>query len=292
MELGNHGVFCMTDALSPEELADMARRVEDLGYSTLWYPEAFKYEPLAMAGYLLNHTKTLKVASGIINIYARDAVASVMGYNTLNAFYGGRFILGLGVSHAPLVSDVRGHEYSNKPVATMRAYLDAMDQAWEALGGAPDEKQVMLAALGPNMLRLAGERTLGVIPANVTLQHAAIARQQVGADRLVCSEFHACMTEDPDQARAAARAALEFYMPLPNYTNSWKRLGFNESDLENGGSDRLIDGLVHWGSVDKVKARIQENLDQGADQVVINTIRPDGQPGVDWGALEALAPAA
>lgn len=292
MELGNRGVFCMTDSLSPEELADLARRVEELGYSTLWYPEAFKYEPLAMAGFLLSHTKTLKVASGIINIYARDAVASVMGYNTLNDFYGDRFILGLGVSHAPLVSDVRGHEYSNKPVATMRAYLDAMDQAWEALGGAPDEKQVMLAALGPNMLRLAGERTLGVIPANVTLQHAAIARQQVGADRLVCSEFHACLTEDPDQARAAARAALEFYMPLPNYTNSWKRLGFDDSDLENGGSDRLIDGLVHWGSADKIKARMQENLDQGANQVVIQTIRPDGQPGVDWNALEALAPAA
>jgi len=292
MKLGNHGVFCMTDSLSPDQLADLARRVEGLGYSTLWYPEAFKYEPLVVAAWLLSHSEKLYVASGIANIYARDAVASVMGYNSLNEFYGGRYIMGLGVSHAPLVSDVRGHDYSDKPVATMRAYLDAMDQAWEALGGAPAEKQVVLAALGPNMLRLSGERTLGAIPANVTIQHAATSRQQVGADRLVCSEFHVCMTKDADQARAAARAALEFYLPLPNYTNNWMRLGFDESDFENGGSDRLVDGLVAWGSADKIKARLQENLDLGADQAVIHAIRPDGQPGPDWNALEALAPAA
>lgn len=292
MELGKLGVFAFTDILSPDQLAEMARRVEDLGYSAVWYPEAFAYEPFAIGGFLLSQTEKLIVGSGIANIYARDATASVMGYNTLNALYGGRFILGLGVSHAPLVSDMRGHKYSNKPVATMRAYLDDMDRAWDALGGAPDEKQVILAALGPNMLALGGERTLGVFPANVTSQHAAIARQQVGADRLVCSEIHVCMTEDPDEARAAARAALEFYMPLPNYRNSWMRLGLGKSDLENGGSDRLMDALVAWGSVGQIKARMQENLDDGANQLVINAIRPDGQPGLDWNALEALAPAA
>jgi len=292
MKFGKYGIFSMTDVLGPDQLVELARRIEELGYSTLWYPEAFKYEPLALGGYLLSHTEKLIIASGIANIYARDAAASVMGYNTLNTLYGGRFVLGLGVSHAPLVSDVRGHEYSEKPVSTMRAYLDAMDQAWEALGGAPDEKQVVLAALGPNMLKLGGERSLGVIPANVTSQHAAIARQQVGAERAVCSEVHVCMTTDPEEARAAARAALEFYFPLPNYTNSWKRLGFTDSDFENGGSDRLMDALVAHGSLDDIKARLQENLDNGADQAVIHTIRPDGQSGPDWNALEALAPAA
>ncbi|HIF11169.1 MAG TPA: LLM class flavin-dependent oxidoreductase, partial [Sneathiellales bacterium] len=153
MELGSHGVFSMTDSLSGGQLVELVQRIEALGYSTLWYPEAFKYEPLAIAGYLLSHSEKLIVASGIINIYARDAVTSVMGYNTLNALYGGRFVLGLGVSHAPLVTDVRGHEYK-KPMATMRAYLDAMDAAWETFGGAPDEKQMILAALGPNMLKL------------------------------------------------------------------------------------------------------------------------------------------
>jgi len=276
--------------LTADQLVELARRIEELGYSTLWYPEAFNYEPLALGGYLLGHTEKLIVASGIANIYARDAAASVMGHNTLNALYGGRFVLGLGVSHASLVTDVRGHEYL-KPVTTMRAYLDAMDQAWEALGGAPAEKQVILAALGPNMLKLSGERTLGTIPANVTSQHAAIARQQVGADREVCSEVHVCMTTDADEARAAARSALEFYFPLPNYTNSWKRLGFDDGDFENGGSARLMDALVAWGSLDQIKARLQENLDNGASQVVIHTIRPDGQSGPDWDALEALAPA-
>jgi probable F420-dependent oxidoreductase len=290
MDLGSHGVFSMTDSLSPTGLVDLAKGVEALGYSTLWYPEAFKYEPLAMAGYLLSHSEKLIVASGIINIYARDATTSVMGYNTLNALYGGRFVLGLGVSHAPLVSDVRGHEYSNKPVATMRAYLDAMDAAWEAFGGAPEEKQMVLAALGPNMLKLGGERSLGVIPANVTAQHAAMARQQMGADKLVCSEVHVCMTEDPAEARAAARAALEFYLPLPNYTNNWARLGFDSSHLENGGSDELMDALVAWGTLDQIKARLKENFDNGANQTVIHTIRPDGQSGPDWDALEALAP--
>jgi probable F420-dependent oxidoreductase len=291
MELGKYGVFTFTDVLSPDQLAECARRVEQLGYSTLWYPEAFNYETMALGGYLLSHTETLIVASGIANIYARDAAAAAMGHNTLNTLYGGRFILGLGVSHAPLVTDVRGHEYK-KPVTTMRAYLDGMDQAWEALGGAPANKQVMLAALGPNMLKLAGERTLGVLPYNVTPPHAGVARQQVGAGGLVCAEQKVCLTTDAVEARAAARAALAPYMPLPNYYKNWFRLGFDQSDLENGGSDRLMDAMVNWGSADEIKAKLQVHFDQGANQVVIQPIRPDGQPGPDWDALEALAPAA
>ncbi len=292
MELGKYGIFLFTDTLSPDYLAECARRVEELGYSTLWYPEAFNFEPMALGGFLLGHTEKLIVASGIANIYARDAAASVMGHNTLNTLYGGRFILGLGVSHAPLVSDVRGHEYSNKPVATMRAYLDSMDQAWEAFGGAPAEKQVILAALGPNMLKLAGERSLGALPANVTPRHAAIARQHVGADSLVCSYQSVCLTTDPEVARAIARAAMGIYMTLPNYMNNWKRLGFDESDWADGGSDRLMDAMVNWGTLDQIKAKLQEHLDQGCSQVAIQAIRPDGKPGPDWEVLEALAPAA
>jgi probable F420-dependent oxidoreductase len=290
MELGKYGVWTFTDPMSPAELAELPGRVEEMGYSTLWYPEAFNYEAMSLGGYLLSKSKNLVVASGIANIYARDAAASVMGVNTLNTLYGGRFVLGLGVSHAPLVSDVRGHDYSGKPVTTMRAYLDAMDAAWEALGGAPAEKQVMLAALGPNMLKLSGERTMGALPYNVTPQHAGIARQQVGADGQVCAEQKVCLTSDPVEARAAGRAALGVYLPLPNYFKNWFRLGFDESDLENGGSDRLIDAMVNWGTADEIKAKLQAHIDQGAGQVVIQPIRPDCQPGPDWKALEALAP--
>ena len=290
MNFGKLGAFIYADACGPDELAESARRIERLGYTTLWYPEAFNYETMALGGFLLSHTQKLIVASGIANIYARDAAASVMGLNSLNTLYGGRFVLGLGVSHAPLVSDLRGHVYK-KPVTTMRAYLDAMDQAWESLGNTPAEKQVILAALGPNMLKLGGERSLGVMPANVTTAHAATARAQVGPTGLVCPMIHVCMSPDPQQARAAARAALALYFTLPNYTNAWMGFGFEASDLENGGSDRLIDALVVWGDIKKINAGLQANYANGADHLAIDSFRADGQPGVDWDLLEALAPA-
>lgn len=291
MDFGKFGVFSFADQLDAAQLAELAGRVEELGYSTLWYPEVFNYETFALAGYLLGHSNELKVASGIANIYARDPAASVMGSNSLNALYGDRFVLGLGVSHAPLVKDIRGHDYT-KPVATMRAYLDGMDQAWEAFGGAPQEKPVVLAALGPNMLKLAGERTLGAMPYNVTPAQAAISRRQMGSDAAVICEQKVCLSSDPEQARAAARGALDFYLPLPNYYRNWFRLGFEESDLEDGGSDRFLDAMVLWGEADTIRAKLDEYFENGADQVVIQPIRPDGQPGPDYAALEALAPRA
>jgi probable F420-dependent oxidoreductase len=289
MKLGKLGVFNFTEVMGPQELAETAKRTEDLGYSSFWYPESLHYEPMALGGYLLSHTEKLIVVSAIANIYARDAAASVMAHNTLNALYGGRFILGLGVSYPPLVSELRGHEFK-KPVTTMRNYLDTMDKAWEALGGAPGEKQVMLAALGPNMLKLAGERTMGALPYNATPEHTTIARQQVGPDSLVCTEQKVCLTTDIEEARAAARAALELYLPMAHYYNNWFRLGFDQSDLENGGSDRLMDTLVVSGSAEQIKAKLQTHYDNGADQVVLQALKKDGQSGPDWGALEALAP--
>lgn len=289
MQFGKYGVFAFADALDAGQCAELARRIEALGYSTLWYPEAFNYETFAIAGYLLGHSEKLQVASGIANIYARDPAASAMGHNSLNALYGGRFVLGLGVSHAPLVSDVRGHEYK-KPVATMRAYLDGMDQAWKAMDSTPEKKQLVLAALGPNMSKLSAERTLGTFPYNITPQQAELSREYMGSKGAIICEQKVCLCTDPGQARAAARAALGFYLALPNYYNNWFRLGFDQSDLENGGSDRLMDAMVVWGDADQIKARLNEYFDKGADQVVIQAVRPDGQPGPDWDALEALAP--
>lgn len=289
MQFGKYGVFAFADALDAGQCAELARRIEALGYSTLWYPEAFNYETFAIAGYLLGHSEKLQVASGIANIYARDPAASAMGHNSLNALYGGRFVLGLGVSHAPLVSDVRGHEYK-KPVATMRAYLDGMDQAWKAMDSTPEKKQLVLAALGPNMSKLSAERTLGAFPYNITPQQAELSREYMGSKGAIICEQKVCLCTDPVQARAAARAALGFYLALPNYYNNWFRLGFDQSDLENGGSDRLMDAMVLWGDTDQIKARLNEYFDKGADQVVIQAVRPDGQPGPDWDALEALAP--
>ena len=289
MKFGKFGVFTFTDVMDAAQLSELAKRVEGLGYSTLWYPEAFNYEPFGLGAYLLSQSRDLIVASGIANIYGRDPAAAVMGHNTLNALYDGRFVLGLGVSHAPLVSSVRGHEYK-KPVATMRAYLDGMDKAWEALGGAPDEKRVALAALGPNMSKLAAERTLGAFPYNITPEQAGISRRNMGPDSVICCEQKVCLSTDPQEARAAGRAALAPYLALPNYCNNWFRLGFDEHDLKNGGSDRFIDAMVVWGDADQIKTKLQAYFDGGADQVVIQPIRRDDKPGPDLDALEALAP--
>jgi probable F420-dependent oxidoreductase len=290
MKFGKYGVFTFTDAMNAAQCAELAQRVEGLGYSTLWYPEAFNYETFAIGGYLLSHSKKLIVASGIANIYARDPAASVMGHNSLNSLYGDRFVLGLGVSHAPLVADMRGHQYK-QPVATMRAYLDAMDQAWTALGAGQTDKKLVLAALGPNMSKLAAERTLGAFPYNITPAQAAISRATMGPDAAVICEQKVCLSTDPVAARKAARAALGPYLPLPNYYKNWFRLGFDESDLKDGGSDRLMDAMVFWGDAAQIKTKLEAYFDQGADQVVIQPIRADGQPGPCWAALEALAPA-
>ncbi|MGE0483869.1 MAG: TIGR03620 family F420-dependent LLM class oxidoreductase [Gammaproteobacteria bacterium] len=293
MKFGKYGVFTFTDLLDARGLGELCGRLEELGYSTLWYPEAMGYETFAAGAYLLSQSKKLVVASGIANIYARDPSASVMGHDALNRLYDNRFVLGLGVSHAPLVNDVRGHQYS-RPVATMRAYLEAMNQAWTALGSmgmgvgtAP--RQVVLAALGPKMSELAADMTLGVFPYNITPDQVALSRAAMGKQGAIICEQKVCLCEDPVQARAAARAALSFYIGLPNYYNNWFRLGFDQGDLENGGSDRLMDAMVLWGNAATIKARLARYFEQGADQVVIQPLRADGQPGPDYAALEALA---
>ncbi len=290
MDLGSYGVFVFTDFLEQAQIAELAQRSEALGYSTLWYPEGMKYESMALGGYLLQHTNSMIVASGIANIYARDAMSAAMGHDSLNALYEDRFLMGLGVSHAPLVHDLRGHAYG-KPVTTMRTYLDHMDQAWQALGGAAD-KQLMLGALGPRMTQLAAERTLGALPYNVTPEHATRARAVLGPDALLCCEQKICFTDDAATARGVARKALEMYLTLPNYYENWFRLGFAQSDLENGGSDALMDAMVFWGDEAAIRAKLQAYLDAGANQVAIQPLRPDGSPSIDWTALEALGPAA
>ncbi|MBS0612474.1 MAG: TIGR03620 family F420-dependent LLM class oxidoreductase [Proteobacteria bacterium] len=288
MKFGRLGVFTFTDTMNAAQLADLAQRVEGLGYSTLWYPEVFHYETFGVGGYLLSKSRKLIVGSGIANIYARDPAAAAMGHNTLNELYDGRFVLGLGVSHAPLVSGVRGHEYK-RPVATMRAYLDGMDGAWNATHTSPAGKQVVLAALGPKMSELAGQRTLGAFPYNVTPQQAATSRNVMGPKAAVICEQKVCLTEDPMLARQVARANLAMYLTLPNYYENWYRLGFNESDLHNGGSDRLMDAMVLWGSAETIKSKLRAYFDRGADQVVIQPLSSSGRTEPDWKALEALA---
>lgn len=285
-DIGRLGVWIFPDSLSAREVAALARDAERLGYDALWYPEATGFETFSFAGFVLSETDRLRAASGIANIYARDAVSAAAGHDSLNVLHGDRFVLGLGVSHVPLVEGVRGHRYG-KPVATMRAYLDAMDAA--ALSISAPERNVVLAALGPNMLALAGQRTRGAHPYNVTPEHTARARSILGPEAWLCVEQKVCLTADASQARRVAAETLALYLPLPNYRNNWLSLGFTEADLSGRGSDRFLDAMVAWGSADAVRARIAEHFDAGASHVCVQPLDPGGTAAPDRNALEAIA---
>ena len=287
--LGRLGVWTFLELLPAPKALEVAQRIEALGYSALWMPEAIGRDPFSLISFLAAHTKKLVFATGIANIYARDAVTMRAIQQTVGELAGNRFVLGLGVSHAPMVAGLRGHAYG-KPVATMRAYLDAMEKA-PYMGPPPSqETPVVIAALRPNMLRLAAERCAGAHPYNVTPEHTARAREILGKGPTLAPEQMVLRETDPSKARAVARKNLTVYLGLPNYQNNWKWLGFDDADFASGGSDRLIDAIVAWGDEKAIEARIQAHFDAGADHVCIQPFRADGEPGPDLRLLEALAP--
>jgi probable F420-dependent oxidoreductase len=265
---------------------EAAREMEELGYGALWFGEAAGREVLSNAGLLLAATKRMVIATGIANIYARDAVAMASGQKTLAEAYPNRFLLGLGVSHIPLVEQMRGHRYE-KPVATMRAYLDAMDRAPYFSVPPPAKPARVLAALGPKMIELSGLRADGAHPYNVNPEHTARAREILGPKPYLCPEQAVVLETDAGKARAIARAFLGFYLTLPNYANNFVRLGFQESEFKDGGSDRLIDAIVAWGSLDAIRNRIREHHAAGADHVCIQVLTQDPKalPLAEWREL-------
>jgi probable F420-dependent oxidoreductase len=287
LKLKKLGVWAAIDRFPATEAAAFARRVEAWGYGALWIPEAVGREVFSSSAWLLANTRDLIVASGIANIYARDPISAASAQKGLNEQSAGRFLLGLGVSHIPLVEDVRRHEYG-KPVATMRAYLQAMAEA-PYYSVAPAEKpQTILAALGPKMLELSATQADGAHPYNVTAEHTHEARTRLGAGKLLCVEQAAILESNSAKARARAREFLAIYLGLPNYVNNWKRLGFTDTDVAAGGSDRLIDAIIVWGSEQSIRARIDEHWQAGADHVCVQAIGEQGQP--DERLLGLLAP--
>jgi probable F420-dependent oxidoreductase len=289
MEIGRLGVWTHLDNLDAPEAAEFARRIEAWGYSALWMPEAVGRDPFCLIGFLAANTRTLLLATGIANIYARDAAASASAQKTLAEQSGGRFLLGLGVSHRPMVEGVRGHVYAS-PVKTMRAYLEAMQKAPYMAPQPPEPPPTVIAALGPQMLKLAAKMTQGAHPYFTTPEHTAMARATMGKDAWLCVEQKVLLETDPAKARALGRAAANIYLGLENYRNNWKRLGFSDSDFANGGSDRFIDATVAWGDVAAIRKRIRAHQDAGASHVCIQPINPAGVPLPDWKVLEALAP--
>ncbi|HZU88860.1 MAG TPA: TIGR03620 family F420-dependent LLM class oxidoreductase [Stellaceae bacterium] len=290
MELGRLGVWTSMDAMSAAEAAAFARRVEARGYGALWIPEGRGRNALVHSSWLLANTKTLIVATGIANLYARDPMAMAAAQQGLAEQSEGRFLLGIGVSHAPTVGGVRGHVYG-KPLATMRAYIEGMRKA-DVQAPEPREKPLLiLAALGPRMLELSAELADGAHPYNTTPEHTREARRILGSGKLLCPEQMVLFETDPDKARRAARRTLARYMQLDNYVRCWRRQGFGD-ELAGGGSDRFVDAIVAWGDEGAIRERIRQHWDAGADHVCIQPLPSEGsRPVVDERILEALAPA-
>jgi probable F420-dependent oxidoreductase len=275
MQLGTFGVWTFQlDVLAAARAQETVAELEELGYGAVWYGEAVGREALTKAGLLLAGTKRIVIATGIANIYGRDPITMAAAQKTLFEAYPNRFLLGLGVSHVPLVENVRGHRY-DKPVPTMRAYLDAMDQAPYQAVPPPSKPPRVLAALGPKMLQLSAERANGAHPYNTTPKHTADARALLGSGPYLCPEQAVILETDSAKARTIARKFLAIYLTLPNYTNNWLRLGFQESDFSNGGSDKLIDAVIAWGDLKSVLNRIREHHSAGADHVCIQVLTDD-----------------
>ena len=289
MKIGKLGVWYFTDGMTAREAADCAKRIEDLGYSTLWIPETVGRNPFVHASWLLSNTSSLVIATGIANIYHREPGVTLAAQLTLAEQSGDRFLLGLGVSHKPLVEGLRGLTYG-KPVATMRAYLQKMKASPYAAPRPAESPKTVIAALGPKMLELASTEVDGAHPYFTSPEHTKMAREVMGPETWLCVEQKVILTTDPTKARATARRSAATYQSLPNYRNNWLRMGLSEEDINNTGSDRFIDATFAWGDVDAIRLRIDEHLAAGANHVCIQPIRPDGnirEP--DWQALQELA---
>jgi probable F420-dependent oxidoreductase len=283
MDLGRVGLWHFLDIFPTPVAQVAAREIEALGFRTLWIPEALGREAFTHAGLLLAATERLVVATGIANVWGRDAMAMAAAQKTLAEAYPDRFLLGMGVSHAPLVAGMRGHDY-RKPLTYLRGYLDAMDSA-PFMGAGPSEPpKRVLASLHPKSLALARERAWGSHPYFVPPEHTARARQALGPDRLLAPEQAVCFERDPTKARAVARMHMSTYLGLPNYVNNLRSLGFTADDFANGGSDRLVDAIVAWGGIDAVATRVRAHHDAGADHVCLQVLRenPAELPREEW----------
>ncbi len=287
-DLGTIGVWTHTEGLNAADSVALAQKIESLGYSTMWLPETMGKDPFALIGMLGANTTELRFATGIANIFHRHAGMMKQGAYTLQEQTGGRFLLGIGVSHGPVVAGLRGLDYS-KPLTSMKNYLEAYEQSpYMAYPPAEPPKKV-LAALGPKMLELARDAADGSHPYWTTPDHTEQARKILGDDKLLLVEQKVVLTTDASVARTTGIGALAVYKSLPNYRNNWLRLGFTDDEIDNG-EPRFIDAVVAWGTADQIKARVQEHIDAGANHVCIQPLNPANPMSIDLEALEALAP--
>ena len=266
----------------PGPAAEAAAELESLGYSALWIPDVGG-DLFGSLANLLGATSTVTIATGILNVWMHTANDAAAAHARLTAEHGPRYLCGIGISHRPFIDMVNAPGTYTKPVDTMAAYLDGLDAAATPLAVADR----MLAALGPKMLELARTRTAGTHPYLVTPELTAMARAGIGPDGLVASEVGVVLETDPSKAREIARLHLQTYLALPNYANNWKRHGFTDDDIANGGSDRLVDALIGWGDEAAIAARVQQHRDAGADHVCVQVLTSDPRalPVDEWRTL-------
>lgn len=290
IDIGSFGIWTPLLDLHPNSRSqEVVAELDAMGWGALWRPESTGRDPLITAALWLEASENIAVATGIAQTYARHPLTMNSGVRTLDEAFPGRFLLGLGVSHAPMVEGVRGLDYS-RPLSDMSAYLDAMD-ASPFTGHGPDGRPPrILAALGPKMLALSAEKADGAHPYFSTPDHTALARDIIGPDKFLAPEQMVFLETDPERARRVARDNMARYLQLPNYTNNLKRSGFTDEDISSV-SDRLVDAIVLWGDLDAIVAKVREHVDAGADHVCVQALveDPTDLPMDDWRRLaEAL----
>jgi probable F420-dependent oxidoreductase len=272
MDLGKIGIWTSYRPFGIERAGEAAKVAEQLGYGTWWVgssPHVPDIRPI------LEATTTLAAATGILNVWVNDPADTAAADAELRAAFPGRFMLGVGIGHPEATSDYR------RPLTTMRTFFDGLDAA----DTPPPVDERCLAALGPKMLDLAGERSAGTHPYFVPVEHTKVARDRLGPGKLVAPELACVVETDADRARAVARKYAELYLGLSNYTQNLLQLGFTEADIADGGSDRLIDAVIPHGSAGDIAEVVHAHLDAGADHVCLQPLGEEGIPRRSWTAL-------
>lgn len=283
LDVGRIGLWTFALEGQPQSrLRELAAEIDELGYGTLWFGEAFGREALTQAAMLLSATSRIVVATGIACIYGRDPLTMNQAHRTLAADFPGRFLLGLGLSAPMGVEKFRGRPFG-PPIATMRDYLDGLDAA--VVGpDVPHTPRRVLAALGPKMLRLAAERSWGALTYLTPAEHTSRARDLLGAGTLLAVEQAVVLHDDQRRAREVAREHVAGYVRVPHYVRNLRSLGFGEEELAGGGSDRLVDALVAHGDLDAIVKRVKEQFDAGASHVCLQVLAADASaaPVREW----------
>ena len=275
MDVGSVGIWTAQLDLQPAARArEVAAELDEIGYGALWVPEAVGREAISHAALLLAATERIVVATGVANIYNRSPAAAAQAQRLLADDSGGRFLLGLGVSHGPMVEGMLGLTW-DKPYSRMREYLDRMDGAFSVSPPPAEAPPRVLAALGPKMLELAAAQAWGAHTYFVPVDHTPVARERLGDGPMLMVEQGVVLSADAEVARAAARKHMAMYLTLPNYVNNLRRLGWGDDDFADGGSDGLVDALVAWGDADVIAGRVAAHREAGADHVCVQVLDSD-----------------